>query len=617
MTTTIELKPESGQKQGSAQCLVDEPEENAGKENFDEIPEPQAEVTLRARAIGSVLLSGSLAALATIPALQFQYWEWLALGLASPVALWGAWPFHRAALLSLRQAAATTDTLVSLGVVVSYTWGALALFLGEVGGSRAHLNQELVIPQGFATSQIYLEVAAILTTVLLIGRYWEARGERRARSALQAVLHVGGDTQREQLAHLLATAQNDKLAVQQLVERISAIFAPMVIATAVAAFSFWLGTGASLASAIAAAVAVLIVAGPGALSLAIPTALLVGLGRGAQLGILIKNPRAIESTCRIDTMVLEKTSTISIGTGALGAVISAEGDITDEVLRYAGAVEAASGSQIAQAITDAAREKFETLPPVYDFTPLSGHGATGTVEGQNVVVGDSQLFAKRGLAVPDVLATVRAQAAARGETAVLVGWKGHARGVLSVKGGIKPAAVQAIAELKALRVRTLLLTSDNTVVARTLVDRIGADGGIAEVLPDDKATAVKRLQAEGKVVALVGDGVNDAAALAQADVGIAMNAGSDSAIHASDVTVVQGDLRTAVDATRLSRRTVSTIKGNLLWAVTYNIIAIPLAAAGLITPLLAAAVTVFSGAFVIVNSLRLFSFTSVRGRKNQ
>lgn len=419
---------------------------------------------------------------------------------------------------------------------------------------------------------------------------------------------IGADTQLAQMAKLVEEAQTGKAQAQRLADRISGIFVPIVIALSVATLGFWIGTGGSVAAAFTAAVAVLIIACPCALGLATPTALMVGTGRGAQLGILIKGPEVLESTRRIDTIVLDKTGTITTGTMTLLDVIAADGEQADQVLRLAGALEDGSEHPIAKAIATGARDKVGDLPSVEGFTNIEGLGVQGVVDGHAMVVGRQRLLADWSQHLSEALAQSMHQAESEGKTAVAVGWDGEARGVLVVADAVKPTSAEAVSQLRALGLTTIMLTGDNEAAARTIAAQVGIDEVIAEVLPQDKVDTVKRLQAEGKVVAMVGDGVNDAAALAQADLGLAMGTGTDVAIEASDLTLVRGDLRAVPDAIRLSRKTLATIKGNLFWAFAYNIAALPLAAAGLLNPMLAGAAMAFSSVFVVSNSLRLRRF---------
>ena len=421
---------------------------------------------------------------------------------------------------------------------------------------------------------------------------------------------VGADTQLAQMARLVEDAQNGKAQVQRLADRISGIFVPIVIALAVGTLGFWIGTGGGLSAAFTAAVAVLIIACPCALGLATPTALMVGTGRGAQLGILIKGPEVLESTRLVDTVVLDKTGTVTTGRMTLVDVVAASGEDPDEVLRLAGALEDASEHPIAQAIATGARARVGSLTAVEDFANLEGLGVQGIVAGHAVLVGRPRLLEEWSQHLQPELEQALAKAQATGGTAVAVGWDGAARGVVVVADAVKPTSAEAITQLRQHGLRPVLLTGDNEAVARAVAAEVGidADSVYADVLPSDKVDVVKRLQAEGRVVAMVGDGVNDAAALAQADLGLAMGTGTDVAIEASDLTLVRGDLRVAVDAIRLARRTLSTIKSNLFWAFAYNVAAIPLAAAGLLNPMLAGAAMAFSSVFVVSNSLRLRGF---------
>ncbi|WP_371407053.1 heavy metal translocating P-type ATPase [Kribbella sp. NBC_00662] len=421
---------------------------------------------------------------------------------------------------------------------------------------------------------------------------------------------VGADTQLAQMARLVEDAQNGKAAVQRLADKVSGIFVPIVIGLALATLGFWLGNGSPVEVAFTAAVAVLIIACPCALGLATPTALMVGTGRGAQLGILIKGPEVLESTRRVDTVVLDKTGTVTTGRMELVDVLLAPGQERAEVLRLAGALEHSSEHPIAQAVARAASAAGK-LPEVEDFGNVEGLGVQGIVDGHAVLVGRTRLLEEWSQHLPAELAHAKEHAEAEGSTAVAVGWDGEARAVLVVADTVKPTSVQAIRELRELGLRPVLLTGDNEAVATKVAGEVGIDEVIAEVLPAGKVDAVKKLQDDGRVVAMIGDGVNDAAALAQADLGLSMGTGTDVAIEASDLTLVRGDLRAAVDAIRLSRSTLRTIKGNLFWAFAYNVLALPLAAAGLLNPMLAGAAMAFSSVFVVSNSLRLRRFRSL------
>jgi P-type Cu+ transporter len=667
--------------------------------------EPDPTRTLRERLVTSVILAVPVIAMAMVPALQFTYWQWISLALAGPVVVWAAWPFHRAAWANLRHGAATMDTLISIGVLAAFGWSLYALLFGTAGvPGMTHAFElgsfDLSGAPSDGAANIYLEVAAGVTTFILAGRYFEARSKRRAGAALRALLElgakdvavlrdgqeiriptdqlvagdrfvvrpgekiaadgvvedgssavdasmltgesvpvevgagdqvvggtvnaggrvvvratrIGADTQLAQMARLVEDAQNGKAAVQRLADRISGIFVPIVIALAAATIGFWLGAGVGTAAAFTAAVAVLIIACPCALGLATPTALLVGTGRGAQLGILIKGPEVLESTRRVDTVVLDKTGTVTTGQMSLLEVHTTDDTTDDEVLRLAGALENASEHPIAAAIARAARDELGTLPAVQDFTNLEGLGVQGIVDGHAVLAGRPRLLDEWSQPLTPALAEAKAKAEQQGRTPIAVAWDGAARAVLVVADTVKPASAQAVAQLRKLGLTPVLLTGDNTAAARAVAAQVGIDPGpdtvIAEVLPAEKLDVIKRLQDQGKVVAMIGDGVNDAAALAQADLGLAMGTGTDVAIEASDLTLVRGDLRAAADAIRLARRTLGTIKGNLFWAFAYNVAALPLAAAGLLNPMLAGAAMAFSSVFVVGNSLRLRRFTS-------
>ncbi|MGH3367598.1 MAG: heavy metal translocating P-type ATPase [Nocardioidaceae bacterium] len=432
---------------------------------------------------------------------------------------------------------------------------------------------------------------------------------------------VGSDTQLAQMARMVEDAQSRKAEAQRLADRVSGVFVPIVLGLAAGALGFWIGSGAGLPVAFAAAVAVLIIACPCALGLATPTALMVGTGRGAQLGILLKGPEVLESTRRVDTIVLDKTGTVTTGQMSLLQVIPADGERGEDVLRLAGAVEDAAEHPVARAIAEDARARVGSLPPVEDFTSIEGLGVRGTVldagpagrRRRAVLVGRPRLLEQWSAQLPTALATALSQAQADGGTAVVVGWDGRARGVIVVADAVKPSAAEAVSRFRALGLAPMLLTGDHRTVAQAVAAQVGidADAVIADVLPADKVEVVKRLQSEGKVVAMVGDGVNDAAALAQADLGLAIGTGTDVAIEAGDLTLVRGDLRVAADTIRLARRTLATIKGNLFWAFAYNVAALPLAASGLLNPMLAGAAMAFSSVFVVTNSLRLRGFRAI------
>ncbi len=640
--------------------------------------------------------------LSMVPWLQFSNWQWVSLTLASPVVVWGALPFHRAAWTNARHGSATMGTLISVGVAAAYLWSLWALLFTTAGQAGMRMDFTLVPGSAGGEPEIYLEVASAVTVFILAGRYFEARAKRDSGAALRALLdlgakdvavlrgvgtearevrvsisqlavgdrfvvrpdekvatdgivesgtsavdasmltgeavpvevgpgdavvgatvnaggrlivratRIGADTQLAQMARLVEEAQTGKADVQRLADRVSAVFVPIVIALSLATLVGWLATGHPAAAAFTAAVAVLIIACPCALGLATPTALLVGTGRGAQLGILIKGPEILESTRVVDTVVLDKTGTVTTGAMRLVDAVPADGVSVEELLRIAGALEAASEHPIARAVALGATERLDTdLPDVEDFTTTAGLGVHGVVDGHAVAVGrPSWLASDWALHPDDAMAATVSEAEARGATAIVAGWDGQVRGVLVVADALRPTSADAVSELKALGLRPVLPTGDNARAARAVADRVGIEEVHAEVLPADKVDVVRSLQGAGRVVAMVGDGINDAAALAAADLGISMGTGTDVAIEASDLTLVRGDLRAAVDAIRLSRRTLATIKGNLFWAFAYNVAAIPLAASGLLNPLIAGAAMAFSSVFVVSNSLRLRRFQS-------
>ena len=650
---------------------------------------------LRQRLLISGVLTVPVVALSMIPALQFTNWQWLALALAAPVAVWGAWPFHRAAWVNLRHGAATMDTLISVGVLAALGWSLYALFLGDAGMPGMTMTFEFFGEVGSGADEIYLEVAAAVTVFILAGRYFEARAKTRSSAAITALLElgakyamvlrdgvevripagdlvvgdrfvvrpgekvatdglvieggsaidasmltgesvpvevgpgdrvvgatinsggrlvvqatrVGAETELAVMARLVEQAQTGKAEVQRLADRVSAVFVPVVIGLALATLAIWLLVGGGAEAAFTAAVATLIIACPCALGLATPTALLVGTGRGAQLGILIKGPQILESTRRVDTIVLDKTGTVTTGRMTLTDVVAVSGTDDAELLRLAGAVEAGSEHPIGAAIAAAAADRVGPLPALESFSSTQGLGVQASVDGRLVAVGRSAwLSTQWGITLPAELDAAATDLEHRGRTVVVVAWDGVARGILAVSDTVKDDSAAAIAEMRRLGLTPILLTGDNARTAREAAAAVGVDDVRAEVLPAEKADVVRALQQQGRVVAMVGDGVNDAVALATADLGIAMGTGTDVAIEASDLTLVRSDLTAAADAIRLSRRTLGTIKANLFWAFAYNVAAIPLAMLGMLNPLVAGAAMALSSVFVVSNSLRLRRF---------
>ncbi|WP_277927244.1 heavy metal translocating P-type ATPase [Curtobacterium sp. DN_7.5] len=655
---------------------------------------------LRQRLLVSAVLAVPVVVLSMVPVLQFPNWQWAALALAAPVAVWGALPFHRAAWVNARHGAATMDTLVSVGVGAAFTWSLYSLFLGDAGVPGMHMTFSWFAtdPEG---TELYLEVATAVTVFVLAGRYAEARAKRESSAALRALLElgakdaavlrdgsetrvpvaslvvgdvvvvrpgeripsdgvvragssavdlsmltgesvpvevragdhvtgatvnvggrlevtvtaVGADTELARMGRLVEEAQTGKADVQRLADRVSGVFVPIVIGLALLAFVGWLVVGGSVTAAFTAAVATLIIACPCALGLATPTALLVGTGRGSQLGILIGGPEVLERTRTVDTIVLDKTGTVTTGTMAVRSVVPAAGVDPDTVLALAAAVEEGSEHPVARAVVVDARSRSLVVPPAEGFAATPGAGVQAMVSSADaraaaaVVVGRSDWLRDAwAVDLSDGLRTAVERAEAEGSTAVAVARDGLVVGIVVVGDTVKDESAAAVGRFRALGLRPVLLTGDNDGAARVVADAVGIEEVHARATPASKLEVVRRLQRDGHVVAMVGDGVNDAAALAAADLGIAMGSGTDAAIAASDITVVSGRLTVVADAVRLSRATLRTIKGNLFWAFAYNVAAVPLAMAGLLNPVLAGAAMAFSSVFVVTNSLRLRRF---------
>ncbi|MGW5268025.1 heavy metal translocating P-type ATPase [Rhodococcus sp. NPDC003994] len=663
-----------------------DPEPDAESESAS----PPAADPLRTRLVVSTWLTVPVVAMAMVPALQFEYWQWLSLTLAAPVVVWGGLPFHRAAWTNLRHGATTMDTLVSVGTLAAFGWSLYALFLGHAGMPGMTHAFRFTVERSDGAGNIYLEAAAGVTTFLLAGRYLEARSKRSAGAALRALLdvgsknatvlrdgrettvraddlvvgdvlvvrpgekiaadgvvavgtssidasaitgesvpvtvepgdavtggtvnvgnalevtatRVGADTALAHMARIVEDAQNGKADAQRLADRVSAVFVPVVIAIAAATLLGWMLLDGSWSAAFTAAVAVLIIACPCALGLATPTALLVGTGRGAQLGVLIKGPEVLEQTRRVDTVVLDKTGTVTTGVMTVRSVVADDSLGLDSAaaLRLAAGAESRSEHPVARAIVRAAR----TVPAATNVENLPGLGVRATVDGRRVTVGRPDLVG----GLPSTLADAVAAAETAGATAVVVAVDDRPTAVVAVADTVKDTSADAIRGLRDLGLEPILLTGDNAAAAQDVATRVGIDRVLAGVLPEGKVSAIADLQREGRVVAMVGDGVNDAAALATADLGLSMGTGTDAAIEAGDLTLVRGDLRTAVDAVRLSRATLRTIRTNLFWAFAYNVAAIPLAAAGMLNPMFAGAAMALSSVFVVTNSLRLRRFRS-------
>ncbi len=644
----------------------------------DELPDEDPARPWLSRLLVAVVLSVPVAVLAWVSPAS-PGWRWVSLALATPVVLYAGWPFHRAAALNARHRAATMDTLISIGTLAAWLWSLVVLITGM-------------------TQDIYLDAAALITALVLLGRYFEARAKRSSGDALRKLLElgakqarvirdgeerlvpveqlqvgdlfvvrpgekvatdgtiesgasavdasmltgesvpvevavgdqvagatintsgrivvratrVGSQTALAQIARLVSDAQAGKAPVQRLADRVSAVFVPVVIGISLLTLAGWLLAGASATAAFTAAVAVIVIACPCALGLATPTALMVGTGRGAQLGIVIRGPEILERTRQVTTIVLDKTGTVTEGRMAVAAVVAGPGTPVDELLLLAAGAESASEHPIARAIAEYGRAQLGAIPAAEDFRNQAGLGIQAVVHDHAVLVGRPSYLSEWSVQLTDDLREQADQLEQAGNTVVAVAWDGAARGLIAVADQIKPSSPEAISDLKALGLRPVLLTGDNERAARTVAQQVGIEHVLAGVLPDQKAAEITRLQQQGEVVAMVGDGINDAPALAQADLGLAIGTGTDVAIEASDLTLVSGDLRAAGDAIRLARRTLATIKANLFWAFAYNVAAIPLAVAGLLNPIIAAATMSFSSVFVVTNSLRLRRFRSRR-----
>ena len=660
-------------------------------------PESEARAILP-RLVAAIVLTVPVVAISMIPAFGFEGWPWVALVLSTPVVFWSGWSFHVTAIRNLRHHTVAMDTLISLGTLAAYFWSLVALvFLGaDSHGGNMSLGAMF---SDHGSTYVYFETSALIISLVLLGRYFEARARSRSGDALRALLDltvkmartedgedipvselkpgdrfvvrpgervatdglvvdgqssvdtsmitgeplpvevgvgaevvgatinvsgrlvveagaVGSQTVLAQIIRLVETAQGTKAPIQRLADRISSVFVPIVLIVALFTLIAWLIVDAAagefgVSRAITAAVAVLIVACPCALGLATPTAIMVGTGRGASLGVLIKGGEVLETAYKIDTVVLDKTGTITEGRMQVSCVVTADGVSTDQLLTRAATIETASEHPLAQALVAYAHEQKIVPRPVNNFSSEPGRGATGEVDGIVVRVGRVDFAGD----VPDDISRALARPELQPASVVGVGWDGVVKGLFFVTDAIKPTSAEAVIALKSLDLNLIMITGDNQAVAEMVAEKVGIDNVIAQALPKEKLARVAQWQSEGLQVAVIGDGVNDAPALAQGDLGIAIGTGTDVAIEASDLTLVSGDLRAAADAIALARRTFSTIRGNLFWAFAYNVAAIPLAAFGLLNPVIAAAAMGFSSVFVVTNSLRLRRFKGYRAKQ--
>jgi Cu+-exporting ATPase len=655
---------------------------------------PDPMVSLRNRLLISAAMTLPVMILSMVPPFQFLYWQWVVFALATPVAIWGAWPFHRAAAINARHGVATMDTLISVGVGAALGWSLYALFLGGAGMPGMTMTLELFGQPGEGSHEIYLEVAAAVTTFMLLGRYLEHRAKRDAGAALRALMEsgateatvrrdgaekllpvamvkpgdvmvvrpgeriptdgqiiegsaaidasmmtgesvpvdanvgdtvlggtintsgflqvratrVGDDTELARMAALVERAQTGKSDAQRLADRISGIFVPIVIAIAIVTFAAWIVFDGSVTIAFQAAVATLIIACPCALGLATPTALLVGTGRGAQLGLLISGPEVLEHSRSLDTVVLDKTGTLTTGQMQVAAVWPESGTTEHEVVALAAAVETQSEHPLAKAIVDRARADNVDFAEARDFRIEAGFGATALVGNTTVTVGRPTWLETSGMALSPELGERLTELYLTGNTVVGVASGDTVVGLIHIADTLKDSSASAIATLQSLGLTTVMATGDHESVAAAIAQQVGIDRVEAGLTPEGKVEVITRLQAEGHQVAMVGDGINDAPALATADLGIAMGTGTDAAMSAGDLTITRGDLMGVADGIRLARKTLGTIRGNLFWAFAYNVAAIPLAVAAVLNPVVAGLAMAFSSVFVVTNSLRLRGF---------